>query len=86
MSKLGNLLSQFNESNSLVDKLSKFAGQSISPGRVTIKGYPVDIEDSDGSFITMNVVDGDAAKNLLKELRKANFKVKISNRSLTIDG
>ena len=59
---------------SLIDKLEKFHGTGIKPGRVTIKGFPVDIEDSDGSYISMNAVDIDAAKGLVKQLRNAKFK------------
>ena len=60
----------------LIDKLEKFAGKTVKPGRVVIKGFPVDIDDGDGSFISMDAVDSDAAKGLMKVLRAAKFKVK----------
>lgn len=64
------------ESNgSIIDRLEKFAGQKIKPGRNTIKGYPVDIEDSSEDFIEMEAVDRDAAQGLIKELRRGKFKV-----------
>lgn len=61
---------------SLIDKLEKFAGENLKPGRNVINGYPVDIEDSDGSYIVMKPVDKDAVTGLVKELRKAGFKAK----------
>jgi hypothetical protein len=64
--------------NALIDKLESFAGQALKPGRFTIKGYPVDISDSDGSFIEMNAVDRDAASGLINELKKSGFKVRRS--------
>lgn len=60
----------------LIDKLEKFAGKKIKPGRVTIKGYPVDVTDSDGSYIEMDAVDRAAAEDLAKALRKDGFKAK----------
>jgi|SRR5690554_5416364 len=61
---------------SLIDKLEKFAGKKIKPGRVTIKGYPVDVADSDGSYIEMDAVDRAAAEGLVKALRKDGFNAK----------
>jgi len=61
----------------LVDKLSKFAGEQIKPGRNVIKGYPVDIEDGDpAEGVEMDAVDRDAATGLLKALRSAGFKTR----------
>ena len=61
----------------LINKLEKFAGQKVKPGRNTIKGFPVDIsDDGEGSFISMDAVDADAAKGLVKALRAAKFKAK----------
>lgn len=60
----------------LIGRLEKFAGSKVKPGRNTIKGYPVDIEDSDGSYIEMNAVDSDAATGFVKELRNAGFSAK----------
>lgn len=61
--------------DSLIDRLDKFVGFKIKPGRNVIKGYPVDITDSDGTYIFMSAVDQDAKKNLIKILRNANFKI-----------
>lgn len=60
----------------LIDKLEKFAGKEIKPGRVTIKGYPVDVADSDGSYIEMDAVDRAAVEGLVKALRKDGFNAK----------
>lgn len=60
----------------LIDRFEKFAGGKVKPGRNTIKGYPVDIDDSDGTYLEMDAVDSDAATGLVKELRKAGFKAK----------
>lgn len=65
----------------LIDRLEKFAGKSLKPGRETIKGYPVDIEDSDGKSIYMVAVDKDSATGLVKELRKVGFKAKADKKS-----
>ena len=72
---------------SLIDRLEKLAGQKIKPGRVTIKGYPVDISDNpDGTYIEMEAVDADAAKGLYSVLKKAKFNVtKDSKTGLTIE-
>jgi hypothetical protein len=59
----------------LIDKLEKFAGK-LKPGRNTIKGFPVDIDDSSDGHISMDAVDSDAAKGLVKALRAAKFKAK----------
>lgn len=71
---------------SLIDKLEKFAGSAMKPGRNVINGYPVDIEDSDGSYIVMKPVDKDATTGLVKALRKAGFKAKADKQGeITID-
>ncbi len=78
------LESKLNEA--LIDKLEKFAASKIKPGRNVIKGYPVDIEDSDGSYIEMEAVDRDACTGLVKELRDAGFKAKrIGNTGISIE-
>jgi hypothetical protein len=59
----------------LIDKLEKFAGK-LKAGRNTIKGFPVDIDDSSDGHISMDAVDSDAAKGLVKALRAAKFKAK----------
>jgi hypothetical protein len=61
----------------LIDKLEKFAGK-LKAGRNTIKGFPVDIDDSSDGHISMDAVDSDAAKGLVKALRAAKFKAKRS--------
>lgn len=60
----------------LLAKLERFAGTSIKPGRNTIKGFPVDIEDQspDEGGMVLDAVDRDAATGLLKALRAAGFK------------
>lgn len=61
---------------SLINRLEKFAGTKLKAGRNVIKGFPADIEDSDGSYIDLTVVDKDACTGLVKLLRAANFKAK----------
>jgi hypothetical protein len=64
------------KSKSLISNLEAFAKIKLKPGRNIIKGYPVTIEDSDGSFVDMTAVDKDACTNLLKALRAEGFKAK----------
>lgn len=74
--------------DSLIQRLEKFNGKKITGGRHVIKGYPVDIDDSsDGSYIDMEAVDRDACTGLIKELRKAKFKLsRNGNTGLSIIG
>lgn len=74
-------------SENLIDRFEKFVGKSVKPGRVNIKGFPVDLNDTDGSFLDIDAVDADAAKGLAKELKKAGFKVKTSGKTgLVVEG
>lgn len=61
---------------SVIDRLEKFAGSKIKPGRNVIKDYPVYIHDNpDGTYIEMDAMDKDAAKGLSRALRSAKFRV-----------
>lgn len=66
---------------SVIDRLEKFAGQKMKPGRNTIKGYPVDLtDDPDTGFIEAEAVDTKTRNDLAKELTAAGFKVKKDGR------
>jgi hypothetical protein len=61
---------------SLVDRFEAFAGTPLKVGRMTVKGFPFDMNDSDGESLDMDAVDSDAAGGLAKALRAAGFKAK----------
>lgn len=70
---------------SVLDKLEAMIGETIRPGRNSILGYPVDIEDSDSPHnLTLKAVDLDASKSLIKELRPRGFKVVYDKGSKSI--
>ena len=58
-----------------VERLEAFLGRSLTPGRNTICGYPVDLEDSNGVVVAMTAVDIGAQRGLTKALRQVGFKV-----------
>jgi hypothetical protein len=77
---------KINFSKPLVDNFDAWNGKKIKVGRNVIKGYPVDIDDSDGTFLEMTAVDADAAKGLMKIMREAGFIVKIARgKELSVD-
>jgi hypothetical protein len=78
---------KFDFSKPLVDNFETWLGSEIKVvGRNVIKGYPVDIDDSDGTFLEMTAVDADAAKGLMKIMRAAGFIVKIARgKELSVD-
>jgi hypothetical protein len=67
---------RYDKNKSFMDNLDAFAGREIKVGRNIIHGQPVDIEDSDGTYIDVTAVDKDACTILMKKLRSAGFKVK----------
>lgn len=69
---------------SLFARFEKFGGK-LKVGRMVIKGFPVDMEDSDGTALEMTAVDMDAAKGLRKVLRAAGFKVSGKNKDLIVE-
>lgn len=78
MTKLAESLIDKYLGEGLLDKFEKFVGKELKKGRMTLKGYPVDIDDSgDGSSIAMDAVDKDAATDFVKELRAAGFKASL---------
>lgn len=66
---------------SAIDALERFTGGTILPGRNVIKGYPVDIDDSDGSYVYMRAVDKDAATGLVKLLRQGGVRASADKQS-----
>jgi hypothetical protein len=64
------------EKSGLLKKLEKFAGSKLKPGRNVIDGYPVDLDDTDGTYFEMDAVDRDACTGLVKSLRRAGFNAK----------
>lgn len=70
--------SELEESATLIDRLETFVGGELKDGRMTIKGFPVDVDggNGDGDGVEMDAVDADAAKGLAAALKKAGFKVK----------
>lgn len=60
---------------SLVDKFESWAGTPMKVGRMVLKGFPADVNDSDGEYMDLDAVDKDAASGLAKALKKAGFKV-----------
>ena len=68
---------KYDHSKELIDNVEKFMGKEIKPGRNTIFGFPIDIEDSDGTFLDCEAVDKDACSKVAKAFRAAGFAVKI---------
>lgn len=60
---------------SLVDKFESWAGTPMKVGRMVLKGFPADVNVSDGEYMDLDAVDKDAASGLAKALKKAGFKV-----------
>lgn len=60
---------------SLIDRFESWAGTPMKVGRMTLKGFPADVNDSDGEYMDLDAVDKDAASGLAKALKKAGFKV-----------
>ncbi len=65
-------------SSALVSRIEKAYRVRLKPGRNVLAGIPVDIEDSDGTYLNMTAVDRDGGKELAKDLRKKGFKVSYS--------
>lgn len=62
-------------------KMSKLTGKDLKPGRQSILGYPVEIEDYPSlDEIWMTTVSDGEAKDLMKELRSKGFKVSYDKR------
>lgn len=76
---------KIDHAKSLVDNFEKWCGKEIVVGRNVINGFPVDIDDTDGSFLEMTAVDADAATGLMKQLRANMFIVKIHGKELSVD-
>ena len=69
---------KYDHSKELIDNVEKFMGKEIKPGRNELFGFPVDIEDSDGTFLDCEAVDKDACSKVAKAFRAAGFAVKIN--------
>ena len=69
---------KYDHSKELIDNVEKFMGKTIKPGRNELFGFPVDIEDSDGTFLDCEAVDKDACSKVAKAFRAAGFAVKIN--------
>lgn len=69
------------EASDFMARFEAFAGGEVKPGRVTIKGFPADLNDTDGTYMDIDAVDADAAAGLAKELKKGGFKVKRAGKT-----
>lgn len=77
------------ESAGLVDRFEAFVGEPLKGGRMTIKGYPVDLDanSSGEEGIELDAVDADAAKGFAAACKKAGFKVKrVGKVGMLIEG
>lgn len=72
---------ELEEAGDFMSRFETFAGGEVKPGRVTIKGFPVDLNDTDGTYMDIDAVDADAAAGLAKELKKGGFKVKRAGKT-----
>lgn len=75
------------KSKDLMDNLEKFIGSPLKVGRMTIKGFPVDVEDgSPEEGINMNGVDAEANRELVKLFKAAKFDVSVAaDKSFNVD-
>ncbi len=69
------LVEAYDSKKSLLQNVEALSGEKLKPGRNVIKGYPADIEGSEGEIIVTGV-DKDATTSLLKLFRGARFKAK----------
>ena len=81
MKELIERIESLSEGNALT-KLEKIARVRLKPGRNMILGYPVDIPDQDpDEGLSMMAADKDAAKQLMKELRRKGMKPRFMKRT-----
>ena len=76
---------KIDKTKQLIDNIETWSGETIKVGRNVLKGFPVDIDESDGTYLDMTAVDRDAAAGLAKELRSVGFKVKLVNKDLSVE-